>query len=30
LPVQYNEYFFMTAQALESLYRQSFEKLGIH
>jgi cyclopropane fatty-acyl-phospholipid synthase-like methyltransferase len=30
LPVQYNEYFFMTAQALENLYRQSYEKLGIH
>ena len=30
LPVQYNEYFFMTAQALESVYRQSYEKLGIH
>lgn len=29
LPVQYNEYFFMTAPALENVYQQSFIKLGI-
>lgn len=29
LPVQYNEYLFMTGQALEDVYRQSYRKLGI-
>jgi SAM-dependent methyltransferase len=29
LPVQYNEYFFMTAPALENVYEQSYKKLGI-